>query len=316
MSAFRERGKVFATNSVYTTALKAADDFFLSPLIYEEHYISSLISYCKENFVEAIISLFDIDLLVLAKNQKKIEENGITLMLAPEKSVEICNDKWETYQFLKQIKVRTPKTYIEIDKAIDEVKQGRIRFPLIIKPRWGAGSLHIYKVDNTDELNVLYKKCKKDLFNSYLKYESSLTKDTPVIIQEYLNGNEYGLDIINDLEANYLETFVKWKVAMRAGETDVGKTVNNKEFVKDSKKISSNIKQKGILSVDCIKHNNEIYVIEMNCRISGHYPLSHLAGFNYPKLIVNMLSGNKNVAEFLKFREGLTITKDIVPVII
>lgn len=47
-----------------------------------------------------------------------------------------------------------------------------------------------------------------------------------VIIQEKLCGQEYGLDIINDLSGNYRNTIAKEKFAMRAGETDSAKTVN------------------------------------------------------------------------------------------
>ena len=32
-----------------------------------------------------------------------------------------------------------------------------IEFPLILKPRWGMGSIGIYKADNLEELEVFYK---------------------------------------------------------------------------------------------------------------------------------------------------------------
>jgi carbamoyl-phosphate synthase large subunit len=309
-------GKIYTSNSAFTIAMKESDGYFISPLIYEDNYIESIIEYCKKFNISAVISLFDIDLMVLAQNQKIFDNNSIKLILAPEESIRVCNDKWETYLFLKNNGIKTPKTFLRIEQVTEAISKNEIQFPLIVKPRWGMASLGIYKVDDYAELEVLYKRSRKETFNSYLKYESRLTEDESTIIQEYLKGNEYGLDVINDFQGNYVNTFAKWKISMRAGETDIGKTVDNEPFIETAKLLSREIKQLGILSVDCIEQNGEINVIEMNCRISGHYPLSHLAGVDYPGQIVQWLKGEGNDNSKLKFKVGLTITKDLVPTIL
>lgn len=68
------------------------------PLIYDLEYIPSIIRFCKENDVKAVLSLFDIDLFVLAQNADTFKKNGIELILAPVEFVKICNDKYATYQ--------------------------------------------------------------------------------------------------------------------------------------------------------------------------------------------------------------------------
>ena len=72
--ALNGKGKVFAANSILTYTLKQADDYVLTPNIYDDCYISFLLSYCKEKDISAIISLFDIDLPVLAKNKEFFEK--------------------------------------------------------------------------------------------------------------------------------------------------------------------------------------------------------------------------------------------------
>lgn len=314
--AFKGEGMVFASNSDYTTAMRAADGNFISPLIYESNYIDEIIQYCNKKKISIILSLFDIDLYVLAQNEAKLKNNGIMLILAPEAAVKICNDKWATFKFLQNLGIATPKTFLTVNDTLEAIRKHNVSFPLIVKPRWGMASIGIYKVNNEDELQVLYKKSHDEIFESHLRYESSITSENPIIIQEFLKGSEFGLDAINDLEGNYIDTFAKCKVAMRAGETDLGETVNSTRFVDIAKKISANINQKGIVSIDCIEHNNELYVIEINCRISGHYPLSHLAGVNYPKMLLTWLKGGSDVSQYCTFKLGLKITKDIVPVVI
>lgn len=309
-------GKVYASNSDYTIALKRADGYFISPLIYSENYISSIISFCKEKGIKVVLSLFDIDLLVLAKNRKVFENNGIRLILASKDFVEICNDKWKTYLWIKEVGLQSPKTYLHINDVKKAISNGEISYPIIMKPRWGMASMGIYKVDDEQELEVFTTKCNKDIFKSYLKYESSMTPDDAIVYQEVMNGEEYGLDILNDLNGNYIDTFAKQKVTMRSGETDLGRTASNVPFVKAAKSISELSRHEGILSVDCFKNKKGIFIIEMNCRISGHYPLAYLAGFNYPQIISDWMNGKKLDKANLKFDEELFIIKDLVPVIL
>lgn len=308
--------KVFASNSEYSIALQRSDGYFISPLIYSEDYIPSIIDFCKKNDIKVVISLFDIDLLVLAKNSHIFSGAGIELILAPSDFVEICNDKFKTYEFLKQIGVSTPKTYKTLSETEEALSKGEISYPILIKPRWGMASMGIYKVYDDSELKILSKRCERDIFNSYLKYESHLTSAEPVIYQEMLLGEEYGIDALNDLNGEFIACFPKQKVTMRSGETDLGKTADPTPFIETARTISENSGHHGILSIDCFKNETGIHVIEMNCRISGHYPLSYLAGFNYPQIIADWLNNKPLNSDNLNFKIGLNIIKDLVPTIL
>ena len=55
-------------------------------------------------------------------------------------------------------------------------------------------------------------------------------------------------------------------------EIDLGRTVSNLPFIEATTKIAGASRMKE-LSVDCFKTEKGIFIIEMNCRISGHYPL-------------------------------------------
>lgn len=310
-------GKVYASNSEYTIALKRADGFFISPLIYSNEYIPAIIDFCKEHDVKVVLSLFDIDLYVLAKHAEDFKSAGIELVLAPEEFIRICNDKYATYKFLLSLNLKTPKTYLTTEEVKKAIAQGKVSYPIIIKPRWGMASMGIYKVYDDEELEFFSKKSYKDIFNSYLKYESEQTKDNPIIYQEVMTCEEYGLDVLNDLNGNYIKTFAKQKVTMRSGETDLGRTADSSPFEETARVIASAGKHHGICSVDCFKDaQDNVYVTEMNCRISGHYPLAYLAGFNFPQLVVDWMNGKDTNPELLKFKTELFIVKDLKPTIL
>jgi len=305
-------GLVHAANSTDTYAIHQADKYVITPLIYDDNYIEFLLIYCLKHNIGAIISFFDIDLPILAANKAKFSGCGVRLLISDCNTIQICNDKWLTYEFLSNNGFCTPQTFLTLSECSKALESKEVEFPLMIKPRWGMGSMAIFQVDNMDELRVLYKKVKNIIVDSYLKYESNLDPEKCVIIQEKLIGNEYGLDVFNDLEGNFLACVPKIKLAMREGETFSAKIVDDAQLLGLGMKLSLKLKHLANLDVDCFKVDNGYCILEMNCRFGGQYPFSHLAGVNFPKAIVQMLLGNPTDENLLKMNVGTIGIKDFL----
>ncbi|GFI41510.1 carbamoyl-phosphate synthase large chain [Thomasclavelia cocleata] len=310
--ALKESGKVYVSNSdEHSPAFKYADEYIVSPLIYDDGYIEFLLDYCRQNKIEMLISLFDIDLYVLAQNKKKFEEIGVIVVVSDVEFIKVCNDKWLTYKYLSERRLPTPKTYLELKNAITDINEKNITFPLIVKPRWGMGSLEIYVADNEEELKVFYKKVKRNIENSYLKYESKQDITNSVIIQEKINGSEYGVDIINDLSGRYRSTVIRKKIGMRAGETDAAKILENDEILSLAKELTIYTKHIGNLDIDILNNGEKYYILEMNARFGGGYPFSHLAGVNLPLALIEWRNGKEIAETVLKAETGTVGQKDI-----
>jgi carbamoyl-phosphate synthase large subunit len=307
-------GKIHAANSVETYSMKIADKSVLTPLIYDGNYIEFLLDYCLENNIKAVISLFDIDLPILARNKIKFAEKGITVIVSDLEFTQICNDKWLTYNFLIENGFHTPASFLTIEETLTAVKNNAINYPLIVKPRWGMGSIGIFQAESNKELKLFFKKTQEKIAESYLKYESQNTPTENVIIQEKLPGDEFGLDVFNDLNGNFLSCIPKKKLAMRAGETDAAEIIYNTELIELGKKLTKKTRHIGNLDVDCFYKNNQVYILEMNCRFGGQYPFSHLAGVNFPKAIVQMLTGARVEKKLLHAKAGTIGIKDLLPV--
>lgn len=312
--ALQGNGLVHAANSVETYAMKIADQSVLTPLIYDGNYIEFLLDYCLKNNIKAVISLFDIDLPVLAKNKQKFAENQIVVIVSDYDFIKICNDKWLTYRFLIENGFNAPTSFLSVTDVIKALDNNKINFPLIIKPRWGMGSIGIFEADTKEELLILYQKTLNSIKNSYLKYESNQDLDKSIIIQEKLLGDEYGLDVFNSLKGELLTCVPKKKLAMRAGETDSAEIIENNELFEIGGKISQLSKHIGNLDVDCFWVDNKFYILEMNCRFGGQYPFSHLAGVNFPKALLKLINNEKVDEKLLKANPGTIGIKDLVPV--
>lgn len=305
-------GKVYASNSVLTYSMTCADGYVLTPKIYDSSYIQFLLEYCNDNHINAIIPLFDIDLPILAKNKDVFKEQGIDVVVSDYNVTQTCNDKWKTYQFLKSLNIQQVATFINIDDVKFALCNKTISYPLILKPRWGMGSIGIYTVNNENELDVLYQKLQKEIFDTYLKYESAEDVSACVLIQEKILGQEFGLDVLNDLNKQYVTCVAKKKIAMRSGETDIAQIIDNQPFLKLAKNISESLQHIGNLDVDCfITNENDLIVLEMNCRFGGQYPFSHNAGVDFPKQIIEWILNKPTSKELITHRTGVISCKDI-----
>lgn len=307
-----EKGEIHVANSSpISPALPVADKSVITPLIYDDEYIPFLLDYCQKNNISAIIPLFDVDLPVLAKNSEVFQNIGTTVVVSAFNVVEICNDKWKTYEFLSENGFNVPATFITLEEAIEHLHKGHIIYPVMIKPRWGMGSIAVYEAENEEELRVFYEKVKRNIQNTYLKYESSVDTERSVLIQEKLGGQEYGLDIIDDLECNYVTTIAKMKYAMRSGETDCAVTVDSPDLKQLGEKLSNVMHHRANLDVDVFVSDEKCYVLEMNARFGGGYPFSHLAGVNLPLAIVKWLTNEDIDREVLAEAMNVMGHKDI-----
>lgn len=315
--ALGKGGKVYASNSIYTYSLGQADGYTLTPQIYDDGYIDYLIEYCKDNSIEVVISLFDIDLPVLAAAKERFLKAGVNVIVSAPEVISICNDKWKTYLFLKQIGLRCPKTFVDLESAQTALDTGDITYPLFIKPRWGMGSIGVYKVEDAHELGIFYHKLQKQIFETYLRFESAEDAAHCIVIQEGLRGRELGLDVLNDLKGNYVTTIAKEKIAMRAGETDIAEIVDPGSFIPVAMKLSQTLGHIANLDVDCfVAEDGEVYVLELNCRFGGQYPFSHLAGVNFPKQIIEWCEGKPTNEKLITATIGVRSCKDLHPVLI
>ena len=303
-------GSVHVSNSEETVAFHYADKSVVTPMIYDDGYIPFLLDYCKKNEIKILLSLFDIDLPVLAENKDKFEQIDVKLIVSDKKVIDICNDKWKTYEFLKENGFNVPKTYLKLEEVMASLKAGELSYPIIIKPRFGCGSLAMSTAEDEDELMYYYKRNVRAVNRTYLKYESGAVEEK-IIFQEKLGGQEYGVDIINDLNGNFVNAVVKKKIAMRAGETDISETVNEPAVFEAAKRLGQLTGHIANMDCDVFLVDGKAYVLEMNARFGGGYPFSHIAGVNLPEAIVNWVNGKDVSDESLTAKCGVKAFKEI-----
>lgn len=247
-----------------------------------DEYINNLLEICKTEKVKLIIPLHEREFYLLDKARAYFEEAGTMILLSSRYVLDICCDKYRTFNFFKYNGIPTIPTYEgeNIEENTD--------YPLIIKPRCGMGSSGIYKAHNKEE---------RDFFIGYSRQK--------VVVQEFMNGDEYSIDCLCDLNGNYVCGVPRRRIEVRNGEVSKSVTVEDKKIMEYVKNICNTLKPIGPLNIQCFKTDKGIYFNEINPRFGGGVPLAMKAGLNYPQFLFRMLDNKNPIPLEIKFEAGL-----------
>ena len=203
-------------------------------------------------------------------------------------------------EWLTHLGLPCVSTFQNIAEAVEAVNAQRVKFPLIIKPRMGTGSISTYRVDDEQELRVFYKRAQKEIEASSVSHESGFTSSQALIIQEFILGKEYNLNVINDLNGSYKSTIVTEKLSVRSGEMDIAVTRNIPDLETLGRKIGNVLGHPYLLDIDVVIRDGITYMLDMNPRISGSYPFGRMAGVNFAEILIRWLEDqNADVSSYL-----------------
>jgi len=284
-------GKVISVDSNPLSAgLYFSDKYYLVANSKEQIFIPEILNICKRESIKLLIPTRDGELLLFAKNKNKFVEQGVQVMVSNPEVIEICNDKYKFYLFLKKNNIPTPKTLLP-----DQINSS-LNYPLLVKSKYGSGSKGIFEAKNKREL---------EFFNGYI--------DNP-IIQEFLDGKEYTIDLLSDFNGKVITIVPRERIETFSGESYKGKTIKDDKAVEYAKNLAEKLGTIGHITIQFIKSIDGIKFIEVNPRFGGGANCSIKAGANTPLYLIKMLKGENIKPRIGKFKDGyimLRYTSDI-----
>jgi len=282
------------SNSKWTPGFEHCDTNYILPDIVSPDYIPKVMEVCERERITGILSFFDPDVVTLSKYFDEFIAMGITPIVPRHEIAEICFDKYLTYQFFSENNFLTAKTFLNIEDAFKSLTSGSLKYPLYVKPRRGYGSSLTFKARNQLELNAFYH----------------YTPD--MIIQEELTGEPFDFDILNDLNGNVISVVPWKKFKSRLGETEQAQTFKHQDVIDFGVKLGNKLGHIGPLDADLYLKDGKISVLEINLRFGGGYPVSHLAGAEFPAKIIAMLRGEEVKTDIGNFQHGIIMMKDFL----
>ncbi len=293
-------GQIIAADcSITAPALYFADKFHIVPRIDSGKYIEAVIDVCIDESITLVIPTIDTELLILAENKQKIEkESGAKVLISDYSVVDICRNKINTQNFMEKHGFLVPKLYSD-----EEIKTGKLKFPLFVKPVDGSSSIDTFKVNSEEELAAILRIVKRPM------------------VQDYMEGEEYTIDVFLDFESNIITMVPRLRIAVRSGEIAKGCIKKDTQIMEDVRRLMAELKPVGHITVQCRKTQRGIEYIEINPRFGGGAPMSIMAGADSCANLYRILSGevlsyNENYREnvtFLRFDSCIMLNEDMVP---
>lgn len=276
------------------------DEVYLIPYPFNRNGRLQRLSYItSKTRIDVLMPLLDLELIDLPFLVPSLKEMGINSLLPYLTSIR-SHLKLRLAEFCQQTGIRYPKQVSVASPENVAVHVRSLGTPVVVK-----GIIHESYLAYSAEEAVVY-------FNTIKKRWG-----LPVLLQEYLQGDEYNTDCLTDRDRKPIGM-----VAMRKlGLTDKGKawsgvTVKDDKLLDLSKHILSKLKWVGPIELEFLKQRSsgEYYLLEINPRFGSWIYLAAKAGQNLPLAAVEIAMG-QTVEPFQDYKKGLLFvrySKDII----
>ena len=240
----------------------------------EEEWLEEFICIARKDKIEILFVGVDFELDLFAKNKNRIQsETGCTVMVSSPDVVKIADDKYLTYEFLKNNKFYYPETALP-----EELDKKEIKFPCVVKPRVGARSRNVFVAKNKDEVT------------------ESLRKIERPIIQELIGNpdKEYTCGVV--CFDDEVKEMIVLRRDLKEGNTITAYSSDKvpKIIYKYVSEVASKLRPFGACNFQLrLDNKNMPKLFEINARHSGTTYMRSLLGFNEVEYILSYLRGQE-----------------------
>ena len=270
-------------------ALYVADAHYLVPRIDAPDYLDTILDICRRENINAVTTLIDPEIELLAKNRARLEEIGVEVLAPYAETAELCFDKFKMYQYLTAHGVPTPDTWGDYASAMAAVENGSLAFPVFVKPRTGSGSVGARRVQDADTLKALCE------------------ADSSLIIQRLMHGDLDADVYIDTISHKAVSAFSKRKLETKIGGASKTISFKDEKLFDFIRRITELLKFNGPVDMDFFYQDGTYYLSEVNPRFGGAYLHAYGAGVDFIKLIKNNLNGMENAPAFGNYENDVVM---------
>lgn len=229
-----------------------------------------------------------------------LAENGVKILGTTVEDLDAAEDRELFDRVIKELDLKQPvgltaTTHSDVIKAAE-----KIGYPVLVRPSYVLGGKAMEIVYNQDELL------------QYLQENASVTADHPILIDAYLEGRECEVDAICD-GTNVLIPGIMEHIEHAGVHSGDSMAVYppqhfddqiKQQIVTATEKLAVALKCIGIMNIQFIVHNHEVYILEVNPRASRTVPfLSKITGIEMAQVATKVILGQSLSTQ--GFKNGL-----------
>ncbi|HHV29299.1 carbamoyl-phosphate synthase large subunit [Acetivibrio mesophilus] len=276
---------IIANNNPETvsTDFDTADRLYFEPLTPED--VENIVE--KEGIEGAIVQFGGQTAIKLTK---ALEEMGVKIFGTEPKYIDAAEDREKFDEILEELGIPRPKgkTIFTLDEALEAANE--LGYPVLVRPSYVLGG---------QGMEIAYSD--KDIIE-FMDIINRVKQEHPILIDKYMMGKEIEVDAICDGEAILIPGIMEHleRAGVHSGDSisvyptqTIGEKLKEK-IVDYTEKLAKALKVIGLINIQYVYYNNELYVIEVNPRSSRTVPyISKVTGIPMVNIATRIMMGKK-----------------------
>jgi carbamoyl-phosphate synthase large subunit len=244
-----------------STDFNISDKLYFEPLTEED--VLNIIE--KEN-PDGVILQFGGQTAIKLANFLK--EKGIATLGTTADQIDMAEDREKFDELLERLGIARPKGkgIWSVEEGLEEART--LRFPVLVRPSYVIGGQGMEITHDEEELTY------------YLKNAFEKDSKNPILIDKYLMGREIEVDAISDGENVLIPGIMEHleRAGVHSGDSVTmypSQNINDEikgKVLDYTKKLALAIGIKGMINIQFIEFEGQLYVIEVNPRASRTVP--------------------------------------------
>ena len=202
------------------------------------------------------------------KLTKFLDDNGIKILGTSQEGIDTAEDREKFDALLEKFGFLRPKGcgVMTLEEALEAAN--RLTYPVLLRPSYVIGGQNMMIVHNDAEVE------------RYMKKILSTGIENPVLVDKYMSGTEIEVDVISDGKDVLIPGIMQHieRAGVHSGDSiavypPFSLTDKMTETVVDcSEKLALALGTKGLVNIQYLIYENQLYIIEVNPRASRTIP--------------------------------------------
>ena len=224
------------------------------------------------------------------KLTKHMSDCGVNILGTSYDAIDMAEDRERFDELLEKYHIKRPRgvTVMTTDEALDVAET--IGYPVLLRPSYVLGGQNMIIAFNEADVK------------EYMAIILAQNIENPILIDKYLQGTELEVDAICDGEdilipgimehieragihsGDSIAVYPAWNISDKMTQT----------IIESSKNLAIELQTKGLVNIQYLIYNDELYVIEVNPRSSRTIPyISKVTGVPMVDLATRAMLGEK-----------------------